>query len=545
MITCSVQQITKMYGGNIIFDQLSFDINEKERVGLVGRNGSGKTALLKLLAGEETPDSGVIHWRKDCKTGYVKQIPDFAPELIVELILRKAFSELLGMEDRMKQLEQAMGTETNDNRMQQLLEKYGQLQEQFLTDGGYEIESKMKKVVNGLNMNELLEKPFAALSGGEKTKAGLAFALLQNPGLLLLDEPTNHLDFASVEWLGGFLQNYSGAIVVVSHDRYFLDQTVNKIIDLEDGTLEEYYANYTGFVKEKEERLLREFEAYKEQQKKIKKMQEAIKRLREWANRANPPNEGLHKRARNMERALERMEKLSRPVLDRKKIQLKMEAADRSGKDVIQLKKVSKLFGEKLLFENVNMNLAYQQRAAVVGENGTGKSTMVKLILQQLESDAGEIRIGSNVKIGYLSQHVFADAANETVLDVFRSEVEMAEGQARQMLARFLFYGYAVFKKVSQLSGGEKMRLRLAQLMYQDTNLLILDEPTNHLDIESLEVLEETLEQYNGTILAVSHDRYFLDKLFEKIYWISSNTVRCFEGNYSWARERMEREGFI
>ena len=303
MITCSVQQITKMYGGNIIFDQLSFDINEKERVGLVGRNGSGKTALLKLLAGEETPDSGVIHWRKDCKTGYVKQIPDFAPELIVELILRKAFSELLGMEDRMKQLEQAMGTETNDNRMQQLLEKYGQLQEQFLTDGGYEIESKMKKVVNGLNMNELLEKPFAALSGGEKTKAGLAFALLQNPGLLLLDEPTNHLDFASVEWLGGFLQNYSGAIVVVSHDRYFLDQTVNKIIDLEDGTLEEYYANYTGFVKEKEERLLREFEAYKEQQKKIKKMQEAIKRLREWANRANPPNEGLHKRARNKSEA--------------------------------------------------------------------------------------------------------------------------------------------------------------------------------------------------------------------------------------------------
>jgi len=545
MIACSVQQITKMYGGNIIFDQLSFDINEKERVGLVGRNGSGKTALLKLLAGEETPDSGVIHWRKDCKTGYVKQIPDFASELIVEQMLRTAFSELLGMEERMKQLEQAMGMETNDNRMQQLLEKYGQLQEQFLTEGGYEIESKMKKVVNGLNMNELLEKPFSALSGGEKTKAGLAFALLQNPGLLLLDEPTNHLDFASVEWLGGFLHNYSGTIVVVSHDRYFLDQTVNKILDLEDGTLEEYNANYTGYVKEKEERLLREFEAYKEQQKKIKKMQEAIKRLREWANRANPPNEGLHKRARNMERALERMEKLSRPVLERKKIQLKMEAADRSGKDVIQLKEVSKRFGEQLLFEDVNMNLTYKQRAAIVGENGTGKSTMVKLILQQLESDTGEIRVGSNVKIGYLSQHVFADTANETVLDVFRSEVEMVEGQARQVLARFLFYGYAVFKKVSQLSGGEKMRLRLAQLMYQDTNLLLLDEPTNHLDIESLEVLEETLEQYNGTILGVSHDRYFLDKLFEKIYWISSNTVRCFEGNYSWARERMERDGFI
>ncbi len=545
MIACSIQQITKMYGGNKIFEQLSFEINEQERVGLVGRNGSGKTALLKLLAGEEVPDSGVIYWRKDSKTGYVKQIPNYADDRLLLDMLRTAFAELLTMEEKMKQLEQEMGVEADGDHLQRLLEKYGQLQEQFLADGGYEIESNMKKIVHGLGINALQDKPFSALSGGEKTKAGLAYALLQSPDLLLLDEPTNHLDFAAVEWLGQFLQHYNGTIVVVSHDRYFLDQTVSKILDLEDGVLEEYHTNYTGFVKEKEERLLREFEAYKEQQKKIKKMQEAIKRLREWANRANPPNEGLHKRARNMERALERMEKLNRPVLERKKMNLKMEATDRSGKDVIQMEGVTKRFDERLLFEHVDISLKYQQRAAIVGENGAGKSTLIKLILRQTACDAGHVKVGSNVKIGHLSQHVYADLDQETVLDIFRGEVEMTEGQARQVLAKFLFYGYAVFKKVSKLSGGEKMRLRLAQLMYQDTNLLILDEPTNHLDIESLEILEETLEQYNGTILAVSHDRYFLDKLFEKIYWISSNKLRCFEGNYSWARERMEQEGSI
>ncbi len=545
MIACSIQQITKMYGGNKIFEQLSFEINEQERVGLVGRNGSGKTALLKLLAGEEVSDSGVIHWRKDSKTGYVKQIPNYADDRLLLDMLRTAFAELLTMEEKMKQLEQEMGVEADGDHLQRLLEKYGQLQEQFLADGGYEIESNMKKIVHGLGINALQDKPFSALSGGEKTKAGLAYALLQSPDLLLLDEPTNHLDFAAVEWLGQFLQHYNGTIVVVSHDRYFLDQTVSKILDLEDGVLEEYHTNYTGFVKEKEERLLREFEAYKEQQKKIKKMQEAIKRLREWANRANPPNEGLYKRARNMERALERMEKLNRPVLERKKMNLKMEATDRSGKDVIQMEGVTKRFDERLLFEHVDISLKYQQRAAIVGENGAGKSTLIKLILRQTVCDAGHVKVGSNVKIGHLSQHVYADLDQETVLDIFRGEVEMTEGQARQVLAKFLFYGYAVFKKVSKLSGGEKMRLRLAQLMYQDTNLLILDEPTNHLDIESLEILEETLEQYNGTILAVSHDRYFLDKLFEKIYWISSNKLRCFEGNYSWARERMEQEGSI
>jgi ATP-binding cassette, subfamily F, member 3 len=354
-----------------------------------------------------------------------------------------------------------------------------------------------------------------------------------------LDEPTNHLDLMAVEWLGNFLKEYNGTVLVISHDRYFLDEVVNKVIDLEDGEITTYHSNFTGFIKEKEERLLREFQAYEEQQKKIKKMKETIKKLREWANRANPPNAGLHRRARNMERALERMEKLQRPVLNRKKMNLEMDASDRSGKDVIVLKDVAKRFDDKQLFENINMHVTYQERAAIIGENGTGKSTLLKMILQQLEPDAGEVRIGSNVKIGYLSQNIFSTIEDETVIEAFRDEVNVTEGEARRILARFMFYGYQVFQKVSQLSGGERMRLRLAQLMHQDINLLILDEPTNHLDIDSREVLEEALEDFQGSLLAVSHDRYFLNKLFGKIYWIEAKQIHCFEGDYTWAKEKM------
>ncbi|GAE32886.1 ribosomal protection-like ABC-F family protein [Halalkalibacter hemicellulosilyticus] len=539
MIICSVNKIAKMYGGNSIFEDISFEIKEKERVGLVGRNGSGKTTLLRLLAGEEAPDTGQIHWKKGAAIGYLTQIPDYSNSTMTKDVLQSAFSPLLQMEEKMKMLEAEMGMEVNTNKLQNLISEYGELQDQYANSGGYEIESNIEKVVNGLNIPLLMDQPFSRLSGGEKTKVGLGLMLLKQPDFLLLDEPTNHLDLMAVEWLGTFLREYSGTVLVISHDRYFLDEAVNKVIDLEDGELTTYHTNFTGFVKEKEEKLLREFQAYEEQQKKIKKMKEAIKRLRDWANRANPPNADLHRRARNMERALERMEKLTRPILNRKKMNLEIETSDRSGNDVIMLKDVSKCFGDKLLFEGVNMHISYQDRVAIIGENGTGKSTLLKLILQQLYPDKGEVRIGSNVKIGYLSQSIFSSIEDETVIEAFRDVVKVTEGEARHILARFMFYGYTVFQKVSQLSGGERMRLRLAQLMYQDINLLILDEPTNHLDIESREVLEESLEDFKGSLLTVSHDRYFLNKLFGKIYWIEEKKVHCFLGNYTWANEKM------
>ncbi|OEH93356.1 ribosomal protection-like ABC-F family protein [Bacillus solimangrovi] len=539
MIVCSVQKVSKMYGGNEVFRNLSFQIDENERLGLVGRNGSGKTTLFKLLSGIELPDSGQVHWKKGLKIGYLAQIPTYEDDMTVLSVLRTAFSSLIEMDEKMKMLELEM-SETNDEvQLEQLVLRYGDIQEKYGLQGGYEIEASVERIANGLRISNLLQQKFSELSGGEKTKVGLGLILLQEPELLLLDEPTNHLDLFAVEWLSGFLREYKGTVVVISHDRYFLDEVLTKVIDLEDGEITIYKGNYTKFVKEKEERLLREFQAYQEQQKKIKKMKEAIKRLREWANQANPPNEGLHKRARNMERALERMEKLNRPVLNRKKMNVEFEAGLRSGNEVIEIKGVTKAFSSSIIFEGVDMHVQFQDRVAIVGENGTGKSTLLKMIMNQEHPDSGSVQIGSSVKVGYLSQQIINKDSNETVLDAFRNTITVTEGEARNILARFLFLGHAVFRKVNQLSGGEHVRLRLAQLMYQNINLLILDEPTNHLDIESREVLEEALEEYNGTILAVSHDRYFLNRLFTKTYWIEDGKMHGFSGGYQWALQKM------
>ncbi|WP_242243045.1 ribosomal protection-like ABC-F family protein [Bacillus cereus group sp. BfR-BA-01309] len=541
MTICSVNNVTKSFGGNIIFENISLEIKNGERVGLVGRNGSGKTTIFQLLTGMESLDAGAIHMKKGTRIGHVAQIPKFDEDMTVYDVLSSAFKAEKELEREMRTLEKDMAEEREPSALQKLMERYGVIQEKFAFLGGYEIEANLMKVANGLQVTELFPRSFLELSGGEQTKISLAYMLLRKPDLLLLDEPTNHLDLFAVEWLEQFLKEYNGTVMVISHDRYFLDEVVTKIFDLEDGEIHVYHTNYSQFVEEKEERLLQEFQAYQEQQKKIKKMKEAIKRLREWANQANPPNEGLHKRARSMERALERIEKLKKPILERKQMGLQFEGQERSGKDVVVMKEVSKGFAGHPLFNEASLHVRFQERAAIVGRNGTGKTTLLKLLLEEIEPDAGEIRIGSSVKIGYLSQHAYGNVKSN-VLEAFREYVAVTEGEARHILAKFLFYGPAVFKKVTQLSGGEKMRLRLAQLMYQDINFLILDEPTNHLDIESREVLEEALERYNGTILAVSHDRYFLNKLFEKTYWIDEHKLFEFAGNYAWARQKWEEK---
>ncbi len=540
MITCSVNQISKTYGANQIFEDMSFEIKDKDRVGLVGPNGCGKTTLLRLVADMEQPDNGEIHWKKGLKIGYLAQIPEYEARMTTREVLMTAFDDLLDVQDEMKQMEVEMTDAGEDSeQLEMLLAKYGVLQERFALGGGYEMESNIDRVATGLRIGSLLNANFNSLSGGEKTKVGLGLSLLRNPELLLLDEPTNHLDIFASEWLAEFLNNYAGTVVIISHDRYFLDETATKILDMEDGKIELYYTNYSGFVQEKEAKLLREFQAYEEQQRKIKKMKEAIKRLRDWANRSNPPSSALHKRATNMERALARIEKVERPVLNRKKMNFELDSGVRSGKDVLFFKEVKKSFGSRELFNGIHLQLKYQDRAAIIGENGSGKTTLLKLIKNEISPDQGEIRLGSNVKIGYLSQHMELPNKGGSVLDAFRSEVIMNEGEARNVLAGFLFYGPAVFKKVSQLSGGERMRLRLAQLMHQDLNFLILDEPTNHLDIDSREVLEEALEGFEGTLLAVSHDRYFLNKLFDKVYWLESGDLNEITGNYDRARTKM------
>jgi len=546
MNICTVQNISKILGGNLIFSDLSFEINRGDRVGIVGRNGTGKTTIFKILSDIEKPDSGEIYLRKGTTIGYLEQLPSRDDQLTVYELLQNAFQDLYKLEKRMKKLAQEMEQGSEDQQIGGKLKEYGMLQEEFTQLGGYEIENQISKVVNGLGITQLINKEFRLLSGGEQTKVGLGVILLIKPDFLLLDEPTNHLDIFAVEWLEEYLKNYSGTIAVISHDRYFLNNIINKIFDLDDGELTVYHGNYSYFVNEKEQRLLAEFAAYQDQQKRIKKMKEAIKRLREWANRANPPNEGLHRRARNMERSLERMEKFKRPNINPQKINLDFEVNERSGNEVVVFENVSKSFNQLKLFEDLNLNVKYGERVAIIGKNGTGKTTIFNLLLGEVAPDKGKIKLGSNVKYGYLSQNIKRDYEGKlSTLEAFRSEVAVTEGEARSILAKFLFFQDSVFKRVRSLSGGELIRLKLAQLMHQEINLLILDEPTNHLDIETREVLEEALDNFPGTILCISHDRHFINKLFDTIYWIEWGEVQRYQGNYEYAREKRKNQSEI
>lgn len=531
-MSIKAENVTKIYGGTVIFEGLTLEIHDGERVAIVGRNGCGKTTLLKVLANIESPDVGRIIKRKGTSIGYLHQIPPYEHVLAID-VLKEAFASILAMQEKMQELEQQMAS---SEQLDKLLKQYGEIQEQFMILGGYEIEAKIQMIANGLGITPLLQTPFQLLSGGEKTKVMLGQILLLNPQILLLDEPTNHLDMNSIEWLEGYLKNYEGTLIVVSHDRQFMNEVVTKVIEIENGEPYSYTGNYDDFVKMREARILNEFSQYEEQQKKIAKMKETIKRLKIWANEANPPNAALHRRAKSMEKALARIELVKKPVIS-KKMQLKLEANERSGKDVVIYENVTKKY-DKVLFEDISLQLRWQDRLAIVGLNGTGKSTLLKMITEEVLPDFGKVIVGSNVKIGYLSQHFVYEDMNARLIDVFRKEVSITEGEARHILAKFLFYGYDVFKKVKDLSGGEKMRLRLAQLMHEEINLLILDEPTNHLDIESREVLEETVQHFNGTVLAVSHDRYFLNQLFQRIAWIENQKLFIYNGNYQWARQK-------
>ncbi|WP_099156567.1 ribosomal protection-like ABC-F family protein [Virgibacillus ndiopensis] len=538
MIVSSLQNVTQTFGANTIFSDMTCEIKQGERIGLIGRNGEGKTTLLHLIARKTEPAAGTITWKKGLTVGLLEQMPDIDGDKKIEALMYDVFTSLNELKKNMTELESAMAKETNPDHLTRLIEKYGSLQEKFQEDGGYEIDSQIRRIMSGLQIEDLAEKEWRQLSGGERTKVGLAQLLLTAPDLLLLDEPTNHLDLLAIEWLTDFINQYKGTVVIVSHDRYFLDETVTSIFEMDQGELIRYFTNYSDYVKEREARLLQEFQQYQDQQKKIKKMKETIKRLKEWANQANPPNDGLHRRAKSMEKALARMEVMKRPILEQKKIDLDFQMNKRSGKDVILMENVVKSFVEKKLFSDLNLHVRFQERIAIIGENGSGKSTILNMILGTERADKGMIHLGSNLSIGFLSQHMLEMDGERTILDEFRDQVHVTEGDARGILAKFLFYGKTVFQKVKSLSGGEQMRLRLAQLVHQDHNLLVLDEPTNHLDIESKEVLEEALDQFAGTIIAVSHDRYFLDRLFPVTYWLAEENLTRYEGNYSFAREK-------
>ncbi|MBY0051026.1 ABC-F type ribosomal protection protein [Brevibacillus agri] len=539
MIIVATTQLEKSYGADPVLQGVTLEIKAGERVGIVGPNGAGKTTLFKLLAGIESPDAGELYRAKGTVWAYLPQSPHWTGEDVVA----SAFADVRHIQEQMRELEGQMALlYENKAELNRLMQRYQKLQDEFEQLDGYQWETRMAQVTQGLGVSaELLATPFAQLSGGEKTKAGLAKLLCQKSDVLLLDEPTNHLDVESMEWLEQFLQSYPGTVLIISHDRYFLDAVVTSIYHVDGGEAEYYIGNYSAFAAEREERLLRQFAAYQEQQKKIKKMKETIKRLKEWGNRSNPPNEAFHRRAKSMEKALARIERIERPKMEADRMGLQFKKTDRSGQDVLIVKGVHKAYGGKPLFSDASLLLRFGERKALLGPNGCGKSTLIRMLLGEIEPDAGTLKLGSSVKVGYLSQQALEGDQNQRLIDAFRDVAKVTEAEARHLLARFLFYGEHVFKRISQLSGGERMRLRLAQLMHQDINLLILDEPTNHLDIEARETLEEALADFHGSLFIVSHDRYFLQKMVDGVFWVEDRQLVHDVGNYEEAREKQKR----
>ncbi|MGG1530869.1 ribosomal protection-like ABC-F family protein [Brevibacillus agri] len=543
MIIVATTQLEKSYGADPVLQGVTLEIKAGERVGIVGPNGAGKTTLFKLLAGIESPDAGELYRAKGTVWAYLPQSPHYPADWTGEDVVASAFADVRHIQEQMRELEGQMALlYENEAELNRLMQRYQKLQDEFEQLEGYQWETRMAQVTQGLGVSaELLATPFAQLSGGEKTKAGLAKLLCQKSDVLLLDEPTNHLDVEAMEWLEQFLQSYPGTVLIISHDRYFLDAVVTSIYHVDGGEAEYYIGNYSAFAAEREERLLWQFAAYQEQQKKIKKMKETIKRLKEWGNRSNPPNEAFHRRAKSMEKALARIERIERPKMEADRMGLQFKKTDRSGQDVLIVKGVHKAYGGKPLFSDASLLLRFGERKALLGPNGCGKSTLIRMLLGEIEPDAGTLKLGSSVKVGYLSQQALEGDQNQRLIDAFRDVAKVTEAEARHLLARFLFYGEHVFKRISQLSGGERMRLRLAQLMHQDINLLILDEPTNHLDIEARETLEEALADFHGSLFIVSHDRYFLQKMVDGVFWVEDRQLVHDVGSYEEAREKQKR----
>ncbi|HGH0906464.1 TPA: ribosomal protection-like ABC-F family protein [Staphylococcus pseudintermedius] len=534
----NASNVFKSYLDELLFDNIKLTINTGDITVLIDPNGEGQTTLLKILSGIESPTTGDVSWKKGLEISYLEQSPHYEDNKTIYQCLKSVFTELNAISDKLRKLESKMSEPTED--IDSVISYYGELQSYFEERGGYEIDSQIRKVVHGLNIEYLLEMNWGDLSGGERTKIGIAQSLIKPTGLLLLDEPTNHLDLKSIEWLCSYIESYNGAVVIVSHDRYFLDKTVNKIIEIDQKKIHFYTGNYSNYVEEREKRLLVEFEAYQTQQKKIKKMKEAIKKLRIWASQAKPPNAAMYRRAKSMEKALNRIKRLEKPILESNKMKVELGEGKRVSNRVVEIEEGIKKY-DNLLFESVNMLIRRGEHIAIIGDNGVGKSTLLKIILGMIPLDGGKIKTANNLKVGYLSQHEFEDVKNdETVIEVFREKVKVTESQARHILAGFMFYGNEVFKKVNSLSGGEKIRLRWAQLVHSEYNLLVLDEPTNHLDIESKETIEDALLDFEGTIIAVSHDVYFINKLFNITYLLKNKKLKRFEGNYTYINKKGE-----
>lgn len=540
MTELSLNNIEKTFGFKKILNGFDLELKTGERVSLIGPNGSGKTTIFNMITGKEAPTAGQISIRKGATVGFLSQMPPkYDDEATVRDIIVQGKAKLLEVEAKLRKLENKLG-QCDPDQMDDLLKSYGQLQEAFENMGGYQLESDISKVCGGFKISdEMMDRKFSTLSGGEKTIVSFAKLILSEPTILLLDEPTNHLDISTLEWLEEYLKNYKGSILISSHDRYFLDQVTNKTILIDRGKNEVFFGNYSYYLEENERRIMAEFEDFKDQQKQIAAMKASIKKLQEFGRLAFPGGEAFFKRAASIQKRLDKLELLDKPE-EKKDIPLDFQISKRSGKDVLIIEDLSAMIGDKVLFDGANMHITFGDKDCLMGKNGSGKSTLIKMILEQSNAEllGGKIKLGSNVIIGYLPQEIRFENEDATILETARQFYDGTETHLRASLAKFLFYEDNVFKKVKTLSGGEKVRLKLFELIQKNANFLILDEPTNHIDIDTKEMLEEALKEYNGTLLFISHDRYFINKLAKNTMEINDEHIDNYIGNYDYLKEQ-------
>ncbi|HEY8347175.1 MAG TPA: ABC-F family ATP-binding cassette domain-containing protein [Symbiobacteriaceae bacterium] len=534
MAILQVTGLSKYWGTDLLFRDVSFLLNEGEKMALVGPNGSGKTTLLRILTGQLEYDEGSISMPPWCRVGYLRQDPDLTPGRTVLEEAQAVFGYLQTWEQHLRELERRMSEAASDQELEEVMAEYARLTARFEAAGGYDAPARVRMVLFGLGFTpEDLEKPVEVLSGGQKVRLGLAKILLEEPDLMLLDEPTNHLDLQATEWLEGYLRSIRSAAILVSHDRYFLDKVVQRTLELNHHRAEIYHGNYSYYLEERERRQQAALEAYERQQAEVRRLRTFYER---W--RSNPSRKG---QAMSRKRKLEKMKLMERPQVRTRTMKLSFDIDFESGDDVLVVENLSKSFGGRPLFTGVNLRLYKGDKVALVGPNGCGKTTLLKILHGLLPPDTGSVFWGVGVERGYFSQDLDALDYNRTCLEEMMEIPGFTKFDAYSLLGRFLFSGEDAHKKISQCSGGERNRLMLAKLMVAGANVLLLDEPTNHLDLQSKEVLEEALIDYPGTVIFVSHDRFFVDRIANKIWEFTPEGIVEWEGNYSMYKEEKER----
>lgn len=537
MIVLSCSNLSKSFVVEPILEDVSFSINKGEKIGVVGLNGSGKTTLFNIISGEIASDSGQIYIQKDLKIGYLKQHTTIESNNTVFEECLEVFIPIMEMEKSLRNLEQEMsieGKKGHTERLDVLMNRYANLSEEFSDKNGYGYKSEIKGILKGLGFSdEEMDKKVNLLSGGQKARLSMGKLLLEKPDLLLLDEPTNHLDIEAISWLEKFLNEYEGTTLIISHDRYFLDNIVNKVFHLENLKLNIYNGNYTQFMKKRKVNLELLKKQYESQQKEIERQEEIIKRF------SNYGGQRYIRQAQSRQKLIDKMKIIDKPVDNLKRTRLRFEPKIESGREVLCVDSLSKSFGEHNLFEEINFNIYKGEKVGLIGPNGVGKTTLFKMILGEIIPSNGDIKLGHHVHIGYFDQEQNTLNLDKTIIDeIWDENPKLDHYQIRRYLAQFLFIGDDIFKEISELSGGERSRLALLKLMLSKANFLLMDEPTNHLDIDSKEVLEDALQDYDGTVLVISHDRYFLNRVADKIIELSEDGLKEYLGNFDYYIEK-------